>query len=245
MPRILILQHLEREGPGLFLDLASEYGINVFITRLDKGDSLPKLLKGDLLLILGGPMGIGDINNDQYPWLIKEIELIRYALRRQIGVLGICLGAQLLAYAAGGSIEPLKAGNSAKYLPEIGWSPIFLNPNIKNDAFAELLQTPLDVLHWHGDRIILPSHAELIACTRQCKEQLFRIGKLAYGIQFHLEIKDDMFVDWIEEDKIFIRKALGNEGQETLLLQQKKCAQSSLERRIDFLRKVFDIFGLK
>ena len=76
MSRLIILQHLEREGPGLFARIAEERGINFFIFRLDKGELIPKLEKGDLLLVLGGPMGVKDINNINFPWLSEEFDVI-------------------------------------------------------------------------------------------------------------------------------------------------------------------------
>ena len=107
MSRLLVLQHLEREGPGLFIQIAENLGFSVCIFRLDLGDSLPELRDGDLLLVLGGPMGVRDIGNYSYPWLINEVDLIKDALNKKIGIIGICLGAQLLAYAAGGTVEVL------------------------------------------------------------------------------------------------------------------------------------------
>ena len=120
MSRLLVLQHIEREGPGLFRQIAEKKGISVCIFRLDLGDPLPELNNGDLLLVLGGPMGIRDIGNPNFPWLNKEVDLIKEALNQKIGMIGVCLGAQLLAYAAGGDVEVLEEGIPPKPLAEIG-----------------------------------------------------------------------------------------------------------------------------
>ena len=228
MNRLLVLQHLEREGPGLFFQIAQKRGFRVFTFRLDLGDSLPKLTNGDLLLVLGGPMGVRDIGNPKYPWLSKELDLIKEALNQEIGIIGVCLGAQLLAYASGGDIEPLEEGISCQPLAEIGWYPVSSHLSKKNNKLINLLRKPFPVLHWHGDRILLPTKAELIASSGRCKEQLFKVGSLAYGIQFHVEIDNEMVSTWIEEDKEFISLALGIDGQSILKKQQKKYCNKTL-----------------
>ena len=181
MGRLLVLQHIERERPGLFVNLAEERGFSVCTFRLDLGDSLPELRNGDLLLVLGGPMGIRDIGTSTYPWLIEEVGLIKEALNQGIGLIGVCLGAQLLAYAAGGDVEILQVEGSDKPLVEIGWDNIFAQAVKNHCKLATFLSCPFPVLHWHGDRILLPNTAELIASSYRCKEQLFRISSLAYG----------------------------------------------------------------
>ena len=241
MSRLLVLQHLEREGPGLFVQIAEEKGISVCIFRLDLGDSLPKLRNGDVLLVLGGPMGIRDIENPDFPWLNKEVDLIKEALNKEIGVIGVCLGAQLLAYAAGGDVEVLVDGISRKPLAEIGWHSVSSDVFEKKNKFKTILGKPFPVLHWHGDRILLPTTAEIIASSRRCKEQLFQIGSLAYGLQFHVEIDRDMVNRWIDEDKEFISSALGINGQSSLKRQQKEYGQKTLEARLKFINILIDL----
>ena len=118
------------------------------------------------------------------------------------------LRSSLLAYAAGGDVEALQSGAPIRPIAEIGWQPIFIQDRVDNE-FTNLLEKPMYVLHWHGDRILLPKNAELIASSRRCNEQLFKIGPSAYGLQFHLEIDDKMVLRWIEDDKQFITSALG------------------------------------
>ena len=243
MSRLIVLQHLEREGPGLFLKIAQERGMPIKTFRLDLGDTLPKLFNGDLLLVLGGPMGIRDINTGKYPWLIKELNLIKEALIKQIPTIGICLVAQLLAYASGGEIEVLLEESSSKPLPEIGWSTIYAKIQDKPNLLCTFLQNPLSVLHWHGDRVILPASAELIASSSRCKEQLFKIGSLAYGLQFHVEIDDEMVLRWIEEDYEFIVSSLGDNAKSILENQQMDYGNKTLKNRLLFLNKIFDLLG--
>ena len=241
MRRLLVLQHLERERPGLFVNIAEERGFSVCTFRLDLGDSLPELMVGDLLLVLGGPMSIRDIGTSTYPWLTEEVGLIKQALNQSVGLIGVCLGAQLLAHAAGGSVERLKDDVSHEPLAEIGWEKIFLQSTQNNSKFTSLFEYPFPVLHWHGDRILLPSASKLLASSCRCKEQLFSVGSSAYGIQFHVEVDDEMVKEWISEDQEFICSALGAEGQSFLKQQQKEFGHKTLCSRLEFLNTLFDL----
>tara|TARA_B100000700_G_scaffold267906_1_gene308189 strand:- start:583 stop:1317 length:735 start_codon:yes stop_codon:yes gene_type:complete len=243
MSRLLVLQHLEREKPGLFVKIAVERGFSVCTFRLDLGDSLPKLMNGDLLLVLGGPMGIRDIETSTYPWLIEEVSFIKEALNQSVGIIGVCLGAQLLAYAAGGDVESLREGVTNQSLAEIGWSNVFPQSLENKSKLTTLLSHGFPVLHWHGDRILLPNSAELIASSSRCKEQLFSIGSLAYGLQFHVEIDDEIVNTWITDDMKFISSALGVDGQSILRQQQKEFGRKTLDSRIKFLNILFDLLN--
>ena len=241
MSRLLVLQHLEREGPGLFVNIAEERGFDVCTFRLDLGDSPPELIDGDLLLVLGGSMSIRDIGTSTYPWLTEEVGLIKRALNQGVGLIGVCLGAQLLAYAAGGGVEMLKDDLSHEPLAEIGWEEVFIQSLENNSKSKSLLKHPLPVLHWHGDRILLPSTAELLASSCRCQEQLFSIGSSAYGIQFHVEVDDELVNRWILEDQEFIYSALGPEGQSILKQQQKEFGHKTQNSRLEFLNTLFDL----
>ncbi len=243
MTRLLVLQHLERERPGYFLKLAEERGFTVCTFRMDLGDSFPELMSGDLLLVLGGPMGIRDIGTSTYPWLIDEVSFIKEALSQGVGIIGVCLGAQLLAYAAGGDVEMLLEEVSQQPLAEIGWDNIFPQSLENNCKLRTLLDSPFPVLHWHGDRVILPNTAELIASSCRCKEQLFSIGPLAYGLQFHIEIDEEMVNTWITEDQKFISSVLGADGQCILKQQQKEFGTKTLAFRLKFISTLFDLLS--
>ena len=239
MRRLLVLQHLKIEGPGLFEQFAKERNLKIKIIHLYKKDNLPQTKKGDLILIMGGPMGVQDIGSDRYPWLKLEINFIKRELENKIPIVGVCLGAQLLASAAGGDIEVLKNGSPPKALPEIGWSQIFLDKS--NKDFRELFEDPFHVLHWHGDRILLPNKAVLIASSARCKEQFFRIGDYAYGLQFHIETTAAMIDNWIYEDKEFIFKGLGVNGQEILREENRKYSDKTFFKRKLLISKLFEL----
>ena len=239
MRRLLVLQHLEIEGPGLFKQFAEERNLEIEIIRLDKKDNLPQTKEGDLILIMGGPMGVKDIGSNKYSWLKLERDYIRRELENKIPIIGVCLGAQLLANAAGGDVEILKFGYPPKELPEIGWSQIFIDKS--NKDFKELFEDPFHVLHWHGDRILLPNKAVLIASSSRCKEQFFRIGNFAYGLQFHIETTGGMINNWIKEDKEFVLKGLGLNGQEILKEENKRYIDKTFLKRKLLISKLFEL----
>ena len=239
--RLLVLQHLEREGPGLFVQIAKERGFSVHIFRLDLEDSLPEIRKGDLLLVLGGPMGIRDIGNPNFQWLNKEVDLLKQALNQGVSIIGVCLGAQLLSYAEGGDVEVLEGEKFSQPIAEIGWHPVYSQVIKPRNELSRLLNKPFYVLHWHQDRILLPPKADLIASSNRCKEQLFRIGPVAYGMQFHIEFDNKMVNRWIEEDNKFISSALGSDGQFILKKQQKEYGIKTQEARLEFLNLLFDL----
>ena len=239
MTRLLVIQHLEREGPCLFLGLAKERGLEVNVIRVDLGESLPLPEKGDGLLILGGPMGVADLANPAFPWLKDEVQIIKYALEHQNPLIGVCLGAQLLSHAAGGAVEVLLGGTPACPLPEVGWAPIETAVDADDEPLLTNLTQPLDVLHWHGDRIILPNNAKILASSARCREQLFRVGRCAYGLQFHVEVEENEVIQWIAEDNEFICSALGDEAPTILMEQQKRYGANSKPRRLQLLEDLF------
>jgi len=238
MKTLHVLQHLEREGPGLFKDVADKKGFITKIYRIDLGDKLPIVKKNDLILILGGPMGLEDISSGKFPWLKDEVNLIKKSMKDNIGILGICLGSQLLAYASGGKIEKLLGGEPLKFMPEVGWSEILVN---KESKYNQIFKEPFYGLHWHSDRIILPANAELIASSKRCKEQLFKISDSCIGIQFHIEYEDKMVKKWIKEDYKFINKALGPEGQKILAEQNALYGNKTINQRILLINTLIDL----
>jgi len=237
--RLVVLQHLEIEGPGLFEQFAKQRNLKIEIIRLDNKNALPQTKKGDLILIMGGPMGVKDIGGDRYPWLKLERDFIKKELENKRPIMSVCLGAQLLASAAGGEVEILKCESPPKALPEIGWSQIFIDK--LNKDFKDLFEDPFHVLHWHGDRILLPNKAVLIASSARCKEQFFKIGNFAYGLQFHIETTGGMINKWIKEDKEFVFKGLGSNGQEILKEENKKYIDKTFLKRKLLISKLFEL----
>lgn len=210
--RALILTHLEREPPGRIATLAKQRGIATEIRQVDLGDPVPKLLDDDqILIVMGGPMGVGDIGDVRYPFLAKEMALLRHALDKRAPVLGICLGAQLLAHAAGAAVyRNMRVGSSGAPLPapEVGFGKVRFF-NVEREPVLLGLRQEETVLHWHGDTFDLPREATLLASSDLCLNQAFRIGDHAFGLQFHVEVDAEMAQRWALEDAPFVDAARG------------------------------------
>jgi GMP synthase (glutamine-hydrolysing) len=143
----------------------------------------------DGLILMGGPMSA----NDDLAWLRTEMQCLRDALDRGIPVLGVCLGAQLIAKALGARVYP----NSRK---EIGWFPVYWTAAASADPLLEGLSHPETVFHWHGETFEMPRNAELLAYSDACAHQAFRAAGNVYGLQFHLEVTSQMIEDWYNQD---------------------------------------------
>ena len=240
MKKLLVLKNIEREGPGLFLKIAKKKGFLPEIYNLFLGEKLPEPKKDDLILIMGGPMSVRDINNEKYFWLREETYFLKRAIENQISIIGVCLGAQLLAHVLGGKIERLKDESNKENKPELGWSEISSIEEKSNEKISLSIKGPLKVLHWHGDRIILPPQAKLLASSNRCREQLFKVGESIYGLQFHVETEGGMTSDWIKNDKKFIISGLGKKGQKILKNQCCRFESSTLNERILFINKILE-----
>lgn len=142
-------------------------------------------LKDDLLIVLGGPIGVYE--QHLYPFLETELRIIRERLAAGKPVLGICLGAQLMASALGASVASMG-------VKEIGYSPVSVSGNAPA-YFAPLDNLP--VLHWHGDRFEIPAQATLLASSDVCDNQAFSVGNYALAFQFHLEVTASGLESWL------------------------------------------------
>jgi GMP synthase-like glutamine amidotransferase len=171
------LQHVDFEGLGSIEGWAREKGVEVSCTRLFAGDILPPPEEFDLLVVMGGPMGVHD--QEQHPWLRPEKEFLRQTIVAGKPIIGICLGAQLLALVLGGRVAP----NPEK---EIGWFPLERAPALPG-GLEDLLPPGPRVFHWHGDSFTLPENAIRLYSSPACANQAFLYGPNILGLQFHLE----------------------------------------------------------
>lgn len=186
MPHITCFQHIDCEGPGSLLDVLKTKEVRLDILKPFQGQPVPDHL-GDGLIVLGGPMGVYE--EKQFPWMTGELNAIRKCLEESIPVLGICLGSQMLAHAAGGQVF---RGSQ----PEVGWYPITLTESGKLDPLLLGLPEQFNAFHWHGDTFTLPEGAQRLAGSALYPNQLFKVGSNAYGFQCHLEVTEEMVKSW-------------------------------------------------
>lgn len=175
----LAVQHVSFEDLGNLASLLEARGYTIMSADAAT-DNLREagLLDADLLVVLGGPIGVYE--HEAYPFLTEEIALIRERLIAQRPTLGICLGGQLMAQALGGTVHPGALGK------EIGWSLVTLTAEAHRSPLRHLDGVP--VLHWHGDTFTLPPDAELLASTDKYANQAFAVGHHALAFQFHIEV---------------------------------------------------------
>jgi GMP synthase-like glutamine amidotransferase len=179
MMRIHYFQHVEFEGLGCIAAWTEQRGHRITATRFFAGEQPPPLQDIDVLVVMGGPMNIYE--EDQYPWLTHEKAYLRQAIDTGKKVLGICLGAQLIADVLGGPVTR----NAHK---EIGWFPITLTKAAQQHPALAHLAPSTTVLHWHGDTFALPPGATLLASSAGCAHQAFAMGNQVVALQFHLEL---------------------------------------------------------
>jgi GMP synthase-like glutamine amidotransferase len=229
---ILLIQHAEPETAGLFGAAMREAGASLRLVRTHAGDDVPRA-PDDFggIVVMGGPMGVGDAA--RLPHIDREIALLRRALRRELPVLGVCLGSQILAAAAGSRVFP---GRSK----EIGWHPIHLTEEGRRDPLLGALPDPSAVFHWHGDTFDLPPGATLLASSDAYPHQAFRIGSSAYGLQFHLEVTAGMVEKFVEAGVDEVQETHGPGGAARLVGDARRHAPplESVARRlaVEFLR---------
>lgn len=176
--RIICLQHVPFEGPAAIGAWADHHGYPIEDVPLYKGAPLPPLNAFDRLIVMGGPMGIYD--EDRFPWLAEEKRFIRLAIGAGKTVIGVCLGAQLIAAVLGARVY----ANGQK---EIGWFPVELTQAGCDIGIADALLRHFQVFHWHGDTFDLPSGALHLARSAVCENQAFLYRERVLGLQFHVE----------------------------------------------------------
>lgn len=172
------LKHVSFEGLGSMENLLIANGHRLSNTCLYQDQSLPPVHDIDALIIMGGPMGVYD--EARYPWLRPEKEFIESAMQREIPVLGVCLGAQLLAEVLGATV-------TKNVHEEIGWFPVRCTQGLQDERIQNL-PASFDALHWHGDTFSIPSGASNFIVSDGCTNQAFVYGENVLGLQFHLEM---------------------------------------------------------
>jgi len=188
MTRVLIIQHVEAEGPGTLGDFLRDVQAEIQTVRLYEGDPLPSDMDSfDALVLMGGPMNVYE--EGKYPFLREETEFLRTVIEANIPTLGICLGAQMIAKACYAPITKAAHG-------EIGWRNVSLTNAGSKDIMFEGIPATMRVFQWHEDTFDVPYGGKLLVTAGVCPNQAFRYRN-AYALQFHVEVTQGMLQNWL------------------------------------------------
>ena len=184
---IYVIKHVPEEGPGIFEELIPRDAV----TLLAGSDTWPAVETNDIFLIMGGPMGVYE--RKRYPFIEKELQLIRRCREQGAKVFGVCLGAQMIAEALGGKVYK-------GHVQEIGWYRITHSTAAADDPVFSIFPKELDVFQWHGDTFDLPPGAINLAGSAHYPNQAFKVGRNIYGLQYHIEATEQILHEWFPDD---------------------------------------------
>ena len=189
MKKVLIITHVESEGPGTLGDFLQSFeDLKIQRAELYNGENLPDDARVfDAIVTMGGPMSAHD--EDEYPFLKEETEFLKQAIDANIPILGICLGAQMIARACHAPVN--KALEK-----ELGWKNVSLTDSGRRDILFQGITDKMRVFQWHEDTFEIPYGGSLLATSEECPNQAFRYGN-AYGLQFHIEVTREMLIEWM------------------------------------------------
>ena len=202
------LQHVPFEGLGMIRTWAAQSGHTLSCTRLWAADELPEPGSMDLLLVMGGPMGVHD--ERVYPWLVAEKKFISRAVDEKRVILGICLGAQLLASVCGAAVYRLSE-------KEIGWFPVTREKSGIPKWVGEILPDQLTMFHWHGETFDIPESAVLFCSSSACRNQGFIIDDRIIALQFHPEMTSEGVAALVDNCRSELVTSLWVQNEEQIL----------------------------
>ncbi len=228
---VLIVKNIPAEGPGTIEDYLKEHGMEYHI--LDFSDckaeeDIPDIRAHSHLVIMGGPMSVYESGG--FPFMHFETAMIRAFIMQGKPVLGICLGAQLIADALGARVYP---GG----IEEAGWYTVNITPEGMEDPAVSRLavnkQPVAEVFQWHGDTFNLPEKAVRLSSSDVYKNQAFRYGNNVYGLQFHIEVKPEMIEEWFKKEEKY--------DLEHMMEQTQKIFPEYQKRALDFYKNFFRV----
>ena len=232
MSSAVILQHVAYASPGRIVTVFRDFGIPIDLRRLDKGDEVPTDLdEVRVLVVLGGPMGVSDVGSEKYPFLQKEVDVLKRLIAHDRPVLGIALGAQLLAHAAGAKVYPsvkpgAKPEDAPTPMPEYGWGGVQFPFPGGTEPIVFGLSDGAPMFHWHADTFDLPrlpapptppapgappppTGSVLISSAPRCKNQAFRFKTRLFGFQYHFEFTQADVEALLAHDGETLTRAMG------------------------------------
>lgn len=232
MPKILVFQHVAHQILGTLDPLLRQAGFRIRYVNFGRDlDARPELNGYDGLVVLGGPMNADE--TDAYPHLAHEIAVIRDAIARERPMLGICLGAQLLARALGSPVERARAH-------EVGWYDVAMSDAAREDAILGHFDPVERLFQWHEDTFEVPSDGVHLASSEICPNQAFRVGERAYGFQFHLEADGRLIERWLAtpEHRAALERSGGRIDPERIRSETAAC----IERQQQIANRAFTGF---
>jgi GMP synthase (glutamine-hydrolysing) len=226
---VLVLQHIACEPPGAFEDVLIAAGADIHRVELDEGEPLPSWQNYVAIVAMGGPMSVND--DAELPWLTAEKQAIADAVKAGVPYWGSCLGVQLLAASLGARVY---SGTQ----PEVGVLPVALTNDGRSDPVFAGLPPEFLTLQWHGDTFDLPDGATRLASSSAYPNQAFRVGQTAYGVQFHVEVTDQMAREWAQVPAYaeYADRVLGAGGIDRLMTE----FDAARDRMLDVGRRMFE-----
>lgn len=214
--RIHCLQHASYEGLGTIAEWIKAAGHHLSTTKVWQGETLPNDDQFDALIVMGGPMSVYEENI--YPWLVAEKAFIARVIAQEKRVLGVCLGAQLVADVLGAKVYP-------NQYTEVGWYAVRRAPNGDNPVLAAL-PAEFTAFHWHGDMFEIPESAVALGASDACRNQGFVFGDNVLALQFHLEITPAVVNDFVVAGYADLRQGPFVQTQDRLATNAEPFAQS-------------------
>jgi GMP synthase (glutamine-hydrolysing) len=239
MKKLLVLQHVPHEILGTLNPLLKRAGFRIRYVNFGRHPDADPDLEGYAgLVVLGGPMSVTD--TDRFPHLATEMKLIEQAMEQGLPVLGICLGAQLIAQALGARVYP----NVEK---EIGWYDVTVTPHAKADPLLKQFRATEKIFQWHGDTFDIPHGAVHLAVSSLCANQAFRYGANVYGLQFHLEVDEPMIHRWLRvpENRIEVESLPGRIDAERIQKETPAYISTLHELSDRVFGELIELFGFQ